>query len=186
MTIRRLFVSLLIATSLMGPATAAVSPDVRAAVEKLLSGYEPGDPAPALRRLGPQAAEALLAIAADPAVSPIRRLRAIEALGHVPTPAGLAFLRKLIKEQQASQESLAVYQVAAAARALGGFGQETVADAVPLLDHPGADVREGAAAALAQVRTPEAMGALTRRLRIERDPGVRAHLQAAVRPAKRR
>jgi HEAT repeat protein len=181
----KLIAAALLSLLWLAPAGAAVPADLRAAVEALLVGYEPADPAPALRRIGPQAAEALVQIAVDPAVSPLRRLRAIEALRHVPTPAGLAFLRRLVDQHRGSEESLAVFELAAAARALGGFGAEALPDLLPLLDHPGADVREGAVAALSQVRAPEAARALGRRLAVERDPGVRSHLQATLKLVKK-
>src|SRR5437870_5113431 len=62
-------------------------------VEGLLMGYEPADPGEALRRIGPAAADVLMQIAQNPQKPPLRRLRAIEALGQVPTAAGLVFLR---------------------------------------------------------------------------------------------
>src|SRR5438105_4939455 len=65
------------------PVSQMSTKEVRAVVEALLSGYEPGDPQEPLRRLGPAATEALLSLANDPTTSPLRRLRAIEALGHV-------------------------------------------------------------------------------------------------------
>ncbi len=175
----------LLLSGLSLPAAAAANKDVRAAVMLLLSGYEPADPGAALRRLGPAAADALLSIAKDPATSPIRRLRAIEALGHVPTPAGQAYLQEVLRTRQGATDSLSVFELAAAARALGGFGPAVIGDLVPLLEHQSADVREGTIAALSRLHTEPASRVLRARLSVERDPGARAALLQALRPAAR-
>ncbi|MCS6912393.1 MAG: HEAT repeat domain-containing protein [Myxococcales bacterium] len=187
MTSHSLSAALLLAVGLALPVSAAppeVPAELRAAVEALLMGYEPADPGPALRRLGPQAADALVQLAQDPSVPPLRRLRAIEALGYVPTPSGLQFLRQLVAQRRDARDPVGIYELAAAARALGGHGASQVSELIPLLDHDSADVREGAAAALGAVRTLplDARRALERRLQRERDGGVRATLARALRP----
>ncbi len=153
---------------------------LRTEVLALISGYEPGDPREALQRLGPAAAEMLIALSQDPAVSGLRRVRAIEVLGYVPTDAGLAYLRGVVAQTRGRGDGSSIYQLAAASRALGGFGSQVSAELVPLLGHRSADVREGVAAALGRIGTPEATAALRDRAQVERDSGVRAALKGAL------
>jgi HEAT repeat protein len=159
----------------------ATPAEVGAIVEGLLMGYEPGDPGEALRRLGAPAADVLLRLAQDAKTPPLRRLRAIEALQHVPTPAGREYLSRLIAERRTATASLAVYELAAAARGLAGFGAPAAPELTPLLASDSADVREGAAYALGKIRTPEALSALQARLRVETESGVREALGRALR-----
>lgn len=166
--------------SLLLGAVPAGAEDLRPAVERLLSGYEPADPGPALRRLGPAAADALLALARDRSVMPIRRLRAIEALGHVPTPAGQVYLLQLVERQRGTRDSLAIFEVAAAARALGAFGPAALPALLSVADHRSADVREGVVASLGRLGTQEASAILRRRQAVEKDSGVRAVLRDAM------
>lgn len=187
---KRALFSAFLVLSAAGPVAAA--PPLRQIVEEAIAGYEPR-PKEALQRLDPQqATEALIALAGDPAVSPLRRLRAVEALGYVPTPVGLAYLRQVVTQRQAERaaDAAGVYELAAAARALGGFGEAAAADAARLLGHGSADVREGAVYALTRPglkASPIATAALRRQLAVEKESGVRAALSAAIsakRPVK--
>lgn len=159
------------------PQTKVAKSDPRAQVLALLSGYEQVNPSEALRRI-PQAADLLVAIAQDPAVSGLRRVRAIEALGHVPTAAGLSYLRAVVARTRGRGDGLSIYELSAATRALGGFGAPVTAELLPLLGHESPDVREGAAHALGKIGTPEAKAALRDRIVVEKDSGVRATLAA--------
>lgn len=180
---RRALLSAFLVLSAAGPAGA--DPSLRATVEEAIAGYEPR-PREALQRLdAQQATEALISLVGDPAVSPLRRLRAVEALGYVPTAAGLSYLRQVIAQRKGQQpgDAMGVYELAAAARALGGFGEAAVADAARLLGHESADVREGAVHALSRPgrkASPAAATALRRQLAVEKESGVRAALQTAL------
>jgi hypothetical protein len=153
-----------------------------AAVQALLSAYEPLDIDRTLPALGSPAAvaEALLALARDPGTAPtaaIVRVRAIEALGYVPTDAGLLYLHGLVAELGDATDSR-VYQLAAALRALGHFGDGELGRLGPYLSHPSADVREAAAMAMAAM--PAARPLLQRRLAVESERGVQAVLQSSL------
>jgi HEAT repeat protein len=186
-------ISILLALLSIHPESLALAADrpgtsssaaVRAQVEQLLSGYEPRDPGEALRRLGPPAAAALLLIARDTS-HPLRHLRAIEALGHVPTPEALEFLRHILQHNRSAVDALPVYELAAAARALAGYGPQVERELVPLLAHQSADVREGAVFGLSRLGTEGAVRALRARLLIEKESGVRAALARALQKAQR-
>lgn len=163
-----------------------------AAVQALLSAYEPLDIDRTLPALGSPAAvsEVLLGLARDPGTAPnagIVRVRAIEALGYVPTDAGRIYLHGLVAELGDATDSR-VYPLAAAVRALGHFGDGELGRLGPYLGHPSADVREAAAMAVAAM--PAARPLLQRRLAVESERGVQAVLQsslkqpAAPRPAR--
>ena len=171
----------LLALALAGPARAAApaDPELRKQVERLLSGYEPGDPGAALRRLGEPAAAVLLQLAQEDG-RPLLRLRAVEALGHVPTAAALAHLQALVTRHQGAGEPAAVYELAAAARALGGYAAAGEKALPALREHDSADVREGAAAGLGRVASDGCRKALTGRLPREKDRGVRAAIERAL------
>ncbi|MCS6913660.1 MAG: HEAT repeat domain-containing protein [Myxococcota bacterium] len=99
----------------------------------------------------------------------------------MPTPAGRALLEDLLRRHREAPEALAVYELAAAARALGAWPQSE-AQLMDLLDHPSADVREAAGESLGRMGSAAAVRALRRRLERERDVGVRACLMRALGP----
>lgn len=164
-------------------ASVTLSPrELTAAVQALLSAYEPLDIDRTLPALGSPAAvaEVLLGLAREPGTAPnaaLVRVRAIEALGYVPTDSGLAYLHGLVAELGEATDSR-VYQLAAALRALGHFGDAELGRLGPYLGHPSADVREAAAMAMAAM--PAARTLLQRRLAVESERGVQAVLQSSL------
>src|SRR4051812_42562957 len=172
----KLFVplALLVAGTALGAPT-------RQAVERLLGGYEPRATPAAFQRLGDGTDRVLIAIALDPTTPGTRRARALTALGHVPSDAGRALCRQVIKDEASRTEGREVLDVRACAIALGSFGPSAAADLVPLLDHPAFDVRLGAARGLEKARAPESAAALRQRLAVEPDETVRAVLDRALR-----
>lgn len=167
------------------PALAAAEPP-RAAVERLLAGFEPRPQPEAMRRLGPGTDAVILQIASDPATPATMRLRALAALAWVPTPAGQAECRRVIRDEAGATEGLPVLEVGACAHTLGAFGPESAAtDLVPLLAHPAAEVRLGAAHGLESAKPASAKSAVERRLAVEPDEAVRAALARAHRALRR-
>lgn len=161
----------------------AASPELTASVKSLLSAYEPLDLDRTLPALASPAAisEVLLTLAREPGTdgptAPLVRVRAIEALGYVPTADGLAYLRGRVAELSDAEDSR-VYQLAACLRALGHFGDAELGRIAPYLGHPSADVRE--AAALAMRSMPASRPLLQRRLAIEPERGVQATLAQSL------
>lgn len=166
------------------PALAAAEPP-RAAVERLLAGFEARPQPEAMRRLGPGTDAVILQIASDPATPATMRLRALAALAWVPTPAGQAACRRVIRDEAGATEGLPVLEVGACAHTLGAFGPDSAADLVPLLAHPAAEVRLGAARGLESARPASAKTAVERRLAVEPDDSVRAALARAHRALRR-
>ena len=162
------------------PAAPKTPAELTAAVRKLLDGYEPLDVEHGMSQLGAPAADVLLRLIHDPGTLALTRLRAIEALGYVPTPAGQSYLRELIT-QIGSANDERVFTLAAAVRALGAFGPGELVSLAPLLGHGSADVREAATASLAKMKSDSVLPALKERLAVERDSGVKASLNNAIR-----
>lgn len=154
--------------------------EVEATVRTLLSGYEPLDVEHGLAQLGPQAADVLLRLIKDRGTPVLLQLRAIEALGYVPTPAGQTYLRDLVA-QIGTVEDERVFTLAAALRALSAFGVGELPSIALFLNHRSADVRDAAAAGMAQMRSADVLPALQGRLAIERDSGVQSTINAAIR-----
>jgi len=151
-----------------------------AAVRLLLDGYEPLDVERGMKQLGAPAADVLLRLLSDRATPALIRLRAIEALGYVPTPAGRTYLRNIVSEIGVVDDER-VYTLAAALRALGAFGPAELPGLALFLSHGSADVREAAAAGLAAMNSESALPALKQRLTIESDSGVKETLKTAIR-----
>jgi HEAT repeat protein len=161
-------------------ATQRSTAELESAVRTLLSGYEPLDVEHGMAQLGPQAADVLLRLIKDSATPVLVRLRALEALGYVPTPAGQAYLRDLVA-QIGTVEDDRVFTLAAALRALGAFGVGELPAVSLFLNHSSADVREAAASSLSQMKGDAALSALQQRLSVERDSGVKSTLTTAIR-----
>lgn len=163
------------------------SRELQAAVRRALSGYEPLDVDRELWRLSQlmgghaAVADTLLQLLADAATPGLVRLRAIEALGYVPTAAGRAYLYHLTTEMSGGKDADMDFTLAAALRALGGFGATELNRIAPHLGHLSADVREAACFALRRVGTPkEVLPLLQARLGVEPDRGVKATLRTTI------
>jgi HEAT repeat protein len=156
----------------------------RDAVERLLAGYEPHGSVADLRRLGPGVDDVLIEIAEDPRTQPLRRARALHALGWVPSVAGRDYLRATLRALappgRAPAGPAEVMALSACARALGRFGADAAPDLLALVAHPAADVRQAAAAALGESGALAARPALEQRLAVEPHPAVRAALARAL------
>lgn len=161
--------------------TAAVKnpAQLEAAVRTLIDGYEPLDVEHGIAQLGAPAADVLLRILRQPSTPELIRLRAIEALGYVPTPAGQDFLRETVAKIGTTDDER-VFTLAAALRALGGFGASELPSVSLFLEHTSPIVREAAAAGMAQMRADSVLPALQRRLAVERDSGVKETLNNAI------
>jgi hypothetical protein len=156
----------------------------RAAVERLLSGYEPSPTfVEDLRRLGPGTDQVLITVASDPRTSRLRRSRALHSLGHLPSLAGRDYLRSELRALRSAGavEGPDVLDLVACARALGRYGAEALPDLVGLLAYPSPDVRQAAAAGLGTTGALPARTPLRQRLSVEADAGVRAALRGALR-----
>lgn len=174
---KTLALALLLVCDAAGVALAAPT---RAAVERLLAGYEPGATAADLKRLGEGTDRVLVAIASDPKTSRIRRNRAISAIAAVPSPAGQEFLRAVLRDQGNATEGADLLDLQACIRALPAFGSTGALEALPLLAHANADVRVIVADALAAAKAHEAVPPLRLRLGVEREPEVLRALQRAL------
>ncbi len=152
---------------------------VEAAVRTLIDGYEPLDVEHGIAQIGPAAADVLLRIIREPSTPELIRLRAVEALGYAPTPAGQAFLRETVAKIGTVDDER-VFTLAAALRALGGFGASELPSVSLFLEHASPIVREAAAAGMSQMRTDTVLPALQRRLAVERDSGVQETLKGAI------
>lgn len=162
------------------PSLAGAAP-TRAQVERLLAGYEPQATAASFQRLGAGTDKVLIAIAADAATSPLRRVRALAALQWVPTAEGQAACQRVVREEGGALEGQPVLEVVACARTLGAFGASASADLVPLVSHPLAEVRIAAAHGLAAAKATGAIAALQDRLAVEDDAAAKDALARAVR-----
>jgi hypothetical protein len=160
------------------PAQAAPT---RAQLERVLGGIEHAPTADEVKALGPDAATALIAYAGDAKASRLRRSRAIFALKFAPSSAAREFLHQLLHERAKAEEGVDALDLAAALGALQPYGQPELALVLPLLGHGAADVRHAAAVMLGELRAVEASSALSARLAVERDPGVRQGLYEALR-----
>jgi hypothetical protein len=162
-------------------AGAAAADSTRAAVERMLSAYEPTHTPDDLRRVGGANLDrVLIAIATDEHVSSTVHRRALAALGFVPSAAGLELLRAIIRRNPTAKEGLDGVDVEVCARTLPRFGPTVFRDLVALLMHPAVDARRFAAAGLAELGLPEARAPLSLRLAAERDPDVQASLVRAL------
>lgn len=160
-------------------ANAKTPAQLEAAVRVLLEGYEPLDTEHGMAELGPAAADVLLRTIQAASTPELVRLRAVEALGYVPTPAGQAYLRELVAKIGTTDDER-VFTLAAALRALGGFGASELPSVSLFLEHASPIVREAAAAGMARMRTDTVLPALQRRLAVERDSGVKETLSNAI------
>ena len=167
------------ATTIGLPGQALADPS-REVVEHLLAGYENAAQPEDFVRLGIGADRVLIAIARDPKTVPVRRVRALYALGHVPSRAGRELLSSMLRSLARHTEGLAVLELAACAEALGGSGPDAQGEIIPLLVHASDDVRMGAARGLARTRAPGAARLLRQRLSVERDAGVRGVVEDAL------
>ncbi|MBL9005037.1 MAG: HEAT repeat domain-containing protein [Myxococcales bacterium] len=152
---------------------------LEATVRTLIDGYEPLDVEHGIAQLGAPAADVLLRIIRQANTPELIRLRAIEALGYVPTPAGQDFLRETVARIGTTDDER-VFTLAAALRALGGFGASELPSVSLFLEHVSPIVREAAAAGMAQMRSDSVLPALQRRLAVERDSGVKETLNNAI------
>lgn len=170
------------------PSLAAADPG-RDQVESLLAGYEPRVSAADLARLGPGTDRVLIAIASDPATSPLRRVRALAALSAVPSTDGREACRAVVAARRAAAEGAAALELAACAHTLGASPGDPTAELGALLDHPVIEVRVAAARALGQSRgvpPARAQALVRRRARVENDGFVRGVLDESLRRLGRR
>jgi HEAT repeat protein len=167
-------VSLGLVLALLG-ATARAEPPVER-VRALLSGYEQGPTAQALRALGPGTLGVLMALAEDPAERLYVRLRALGATAHFPEPRTRAFLLRVAR-QDGQNELLARQAVAALSQ---GFGAAAMDELTGFLHHDHAFVRRVAARGLARIGTDECKRRLRRHLDWEPDPVVRRAVERAL------
>jgi HEAT repeat protein len=156
-------------------ATARAEPPVER-VRALLSGYEQGPTAGALRALGPGTLDVLMTLAEDPAERLHVRLRALGATAHFPEPRTRAFLLRVAR-QRGQDELLARQAVAALSR---GFGVAAMDELTGFLRHEHAFVRRVAARGLARIGTEECKRRLRRHLDEEPDPVVRRAVERAL------
>jgi hypothetical protein len=169
---------LILALALAGGASAAPT---RAQIDRLVAGFERFPSEAEVRELGPDVDAALIAYAEDPATSPLRALRAIAALRLAPSSRARAWLRGYVERAAPNAKGAASLQVAAALGALTPYGADSGPLFVAQLAHEEVAVRHAAAAALTQVRWPDARGPLTARLAVERDAAVAGLLRRALR-----
>jgi len=174
LSIAPLLVSLLLAAPASAAPTARDFDAVLGGVERRLSATD-------LRRLGAAPDQALIAYAEDPHTSRVRRMRAILALRFAPSVSARAYLHDLLGQHGRATTGADVLDVAAAIGALSPYGREELATLLPYLSHASADVRQNAAASLAALHEPDALGPLAARLTIERDSGVRFAIAGALR-----
>lgn len=159
------------------PSRAAPS---RAAVERLLGGYESQVTASDFLRLGAGVDHQLVAIAVDGKTRPLRRNRALAALGMVPSSEGRELLRAVVRDNLKASQGIELLDLRVAVRALGAFGPEEEADLVPLLVHSDADVRIAAAEALGEAHAMGAVPSLRLRMSVEREGAVVRALSRAL------
>jgi hypothetical protein len=153
----------------------------RADVERILAGVERAPTRDDVERLQPGADEALIAVAADPKVSRLRRMRALYALRFAPSDAARRFAESVLALDVGRTASGAdALDLAAALSALSPYG-DALPTVLPFLAHVSGDVRQTAAALIGGWAPPSAEGILRARLTVERDPGVRLHLVEALR-----
>lgn len=180
---------LLAGCALFAPFSVSAAPaELDVKVERALFAYEPLNLGRELVELGQneRVAQVLLRLAKDDATRGILRLRAIEALGYVPTEAGRSYLHELVATN-ANVDDSRVYVLAAALRALSGYGAQEVSHISPALFHGSPDVREAAARALVRCgRADEVRPLLQRRLALESDKTVKETLRKAINSATRK
>ncbi len=176
-TSRILGIAVTLAAVSLGAAASAQTPS-RAVVERALSGFEHAPDADTLRAWGPGGAQPLMEVAADAAVIPATRARALHALARWGSDAGVrAFL-----EATARRDGQSLLLLRASLDALvEGCGDLLTAGS--FLDDGRPEVRDAAAWALQRTADPAARALLAVRLRSEQDPVVRRTLSDALRPA---
>ena len=164
-----------LALAAAGPAHAQAPSRER--VRQMLSGIEDVPTDTDWRRIGDGALPELIGLYADSSEAPYVRLRAVGATGAFPRAATRTFLLAVARAD--GQSDLFVREaIGALAR---GFGRAADGDVAPFLDHDEPIVREAAARALGQMGGRAASGALTARLRVERDEVVREAIEHALR-----
>lgn len=148
--------------------------DVEARLQKAahpLSATEVGE-------LGAGGGGLLAQIADDKAAPAPIRLRAMDALTYVRTPATRAFLENFVIRKRPSSEAIDRALLRKAAMALGWQGGPRSVEAVAaLLDHADPEVRLDAVLALGLTRARGAEKPLRDRLAVEPDAAVRAQIE---------
>jgi len=177
--VRRVLLALAFAGAL-APSVAGAAPS-RAQIERLLAGFESFPSEAQVRELGPDVDAALIAYAEDASLSPLRVVRAIAALRLAPSSKARAWLRAYVEREAPTADGPRSLRVAAALGALTAYGADSGPLLVAQLGHEQVAIRQAAAAALVQVRWPEARGPITARLAVERDAPVAGFLRRALR-----
>jgi hypothetical protein len=158
-----------------GIATAATT---RAEVEAKLQKAPHALSSAEVAELGPSAGGILVQVADDKGAPTPLRLRAMEALVYVRTPATRDFLENFVIRKRPSSEAADRALLRKAAMALGWQAGPRSVDAVAaLLDHPDPDVRLDAVVALGLTRARSAEKPLRDRLAVEPDAAVKTQIE---------
>jgi HEAT repeat protein len=130
---------------------------------------------------GQRVDEVLVEIALDAKVEFAVRARAVSALRYFPTPVARRFLENTLREKASSTDRSDMTIVRRALIALGWLGGPDVPPQVaPLLEHPDADVRADAIAALGLTRLAAAADLLNRRLASETLPRLQGLIRRQI------
>jgi HEAT repeat protein len=153
----------------------ATSTDLRARVYALLSS-EHATTDDEWKQLGPEALAILQEVYGDVSADPLRRTRAVGAMGQVDNPAAADFLKDLTTNEQVD--------IAYRSAALLAYEHRTGSAALPeiklLLPDPNARLRATAVLALTKVGTSEARALLEEQLTREEDPSIRDAIEKGL------
>ena len=173
------FSSLGLFISLAFTTCATADPLTRTSLRAELSGFEDAPTSGAVRQWGTDGAALLMELANDGTEAPFVRARAASALRwFAPNEAVHRFLALVA----AAPGDLLVRRAALDGLALGFNDTAAVA---AMFDSPDADLRDGAAWALAAVNSPTSRALLDARLRVETDENVRRTITTALTGAQR-
>ncbi len=156
--------------------------DLRDRVLAVLGAQESALSAAEWYALGPGVDVVLVGIAADTQTGQLVRVRALTALGQLPTRGTRDFLSTFVKQHAADDRAADKLLLRKAALSLGWVGGTAAADILaPLLEHEDADVRLDAAIALGLTRTRDAADWLRQRFDVEKDQRVRTQIGRQLR-----
>jgi HEAT repeat protein len=160
-----------------GPGSAAAQDAAeQRRLAQVLSGYESMPGEDYWRARGPDTVAVLQALFRDDRQPALLRLRAVRAASYYTAPRARQFLLSVAREP--GQKDLFVREaLLGLARA---FGEQAAGEIAPFLDHEKPLVRKAAAEALGAMKAERFRPELERRLKTERDRGVRAALQQAL------
>jgi hypothetical protein len=150
------------------------------AMDRALGGIERGVDEARVRELGRDADRQLIRVATDPAISRLRRARAIYALGVVPSVLARDFLLAVLDEKSQAIEGADVADTAAAIDALAPYGAQVLGRITVLVTHKSADVRQATVSFFARTKLAEGNAILRARAVVETDVGVRRAIARAL------